>query len=95
VVANIRSGSSPGGALRYNKEKLDKDKAEVLLWQKMLEPFDKHGRMDVEGLATARSEHLPPFNQTTNGFNQLEKGSRNFQVISMTKYRNWDLIRFF
>ena len=79
MVANIRSGSSPGGALRYNKEKLDKDKAEVLLWQKMLEPFDKHGRMDVEGLATARSEHLPPpFNQTTNGFNQLEKGSRNF-----------------
>ncbi|OKY86389.1 MAG: hypothetical protein BHV64_06340 [Alistipes sp. 56_sp_Nov_56_25] len=60
MVANIRSGSSPGGALRYNKEKLDKDKAEVLLWQKMLEPFDKHGRMDVEGLATARSEHLPP-----------------------------------
>ena len=60
MVANIRSGSSPGGALRYNKEKVDKDKAEVLLWQKMLEPFDKHGRMDVEGLATARSEHLPP-----------------------------------
>ena len=48
MVANIRSGSSPGGALRYNKEKLDKDKAEVLLWQKMLEPFDKHGRMDVD-----------------------------------------------
>ena len=66
MVANIRSGSSPGGALRYNKEKLDKDKAEVLLWQKMLEPFDKHGRMDVEGLATARSEHLPPPLQPNN-----------------------------
>ena len=32
----------------YNKEKVDKDDAEVLLWQKMLDPFDKHGRMDVE-----------------------------------------------
>ena len=96
MVANIRSGSSPGGALRYNKEKLDKDKAEVLLWQKMLEPYDNHGRIEVEGLASGWMEHLPPpFNQTTNGFNQLEKGSRNFQVISMTKYRNWDLIRFF
>ena len=59
MVANIRSGSSPGGALYYNKEKVDKDDAEVLLWQKMLDPFDKHGRMDVEGLATARSEHPP------------------------------------
>ena len=27
VVANIRSGSSPGGALYYNKEKVDKDEA--------------------------------------------------------------------
>ena len=48
MVANIRSGSSPGGALRYNKEKVDKDEAEVLFWQKMLEPFDKHGRMDID-----------------------------------------------
>ena len=48
MVANIRSGSSPGGALRYNKEKEDKDEAEVLFWQKMLEPFDKHGRMDID-----------------------------------------------
>ena len=96
MVANISSGATPGGTLYYNKEKVDRDEAEILYWQKMLEPFDKHGRMDVEGLATARSEHLPPpFNQTTNGFNQLEKGSRNFQAISMTKYRNWDLIRFF
>lgn len=48
MVANIRSGSPPGGALRYNKEKVDKDEAEVLFWQKMLEPFDKHGRLDVD-----------------------------------------------
>ena len=60
MVANIRSRPSPSGALYYNKEKVDKDDAEVLLGQKMLDPFDKHGRMDVEGLATARSEHLPP-----------------------------------
>ena len=26
---------------------LDKDEAEVLFWQKMLEPFDRYGRMDV------------------------------------------------
>ena len=47
MVANIRSGSSPGGALRYNKEKVDKDEAEALFGQKMLEPFDRYGRMDV------------------------------------------------
>ena len=38
MVANIRSRPSPSGALYYNKEKVDKDEAEVLLWQKMLEP---------------------------------------------------------
>ena len=44
MVTNIRSGSLPGGALYYNKEKVDKDETEVLLWQKMLEPFDKYGQ---------------------------------------------------
>ena len=34
--------------MRYNKEKVDKDEAEVLLWQKMLKPFDEHGRMDID-----------------------------------------------
>lgn len=48
MVANIRSGATPGGALRYNKEKVDKDEAAVLFWQKMLEPFDKHGRLDID-----------------------------------------------
>lgn len=48
MVANIRSGSSPGGVLRYNKEKVDKDEAEVLFWQKMLEPFDKYGQLDID-----------------------------------------------
>ena len=32
----------------YNKEKVDKDEAEVLLWQKMLEPYDKCGRLDID-----------------------------------------------
>ena len=47
MVANIRSRPSPSGALYYNKEKVDKDEAEVLFRQKMLEPFDRYGRMDV------------------------------------------------
>jgi hypothetical protein len=48
VVTNIKSGSSPGGALYYNKEKVDRDEAEILYWQKMLEPFDRYGRVDVD-----------------------------------------------
>ncbi len=44
MVANIRSGPSPSGALYYNKEKVDKDKSEVLFGQKMLELFDKYGQ---------------------------------------------------
>ena len=48
MVANIRSGATPGGTLYYNKEKVDRDEAEILYWQKMLEPFDKHRRMDVD-----------------------------------------------
>ena len=31
-----------------NKEKADKDEAETLFRQKMLEPFNKHGRLDVD-----------------------------------------------
>ena len=59
MVANIRSRPSPSGALYYNKEKVDKDEAEVLLWQKMLEPFNKHGQLDVDtsiGELLSRSE---------------------------------------
>ena len=48
MVANIRSGSSSGGALYYNKAKGDKDEAEVLYWQKMLEPFDEYGSICME-----------------------------------------------
>jgi len=66
VVANIRSGASPGGALRYNKEKVDKDEAEVLLWQKMLEPFDKHGRLDVDACMDSFWPYLEANRRTTN-----------------------------
>ena len=66
MVANIRSGSSPGGALYYNKEKVDKDEAEVLLWQKMLEPFDKHGRLDVDACMESFWPYLEANRRTTN-----------------------------
>lgn len=66
MVANIRSGSSPGGALRYNKEKVDKDEAEVLFWQRMLEPFDKHGRMDVDACMESFRPYLEANRRTTN-----------------------------
>lgn len=66
MVANIRSGSSPGGALRYNKEKVDKDEAEVLLWQKILEPFDKHGRMDIDACMDSFRPYLEANRRTTN-----------------------------
>lgn len=66
MVANIRSGSSPGGALRYNKEKVDKDEAEVLFWQRMLEPFDKHGRMDVDACMESFCPYLEANRRTTN-----------------------------
>ena len=66
MVANIRSGSSPGGALRYNKDKVDKDEAEVLFWQKMLEPFDKHGRMDVDACMDSFWPYLEANRRTTN-----------------------------
>ena len=66
MVANIRSGSSPGGALRYNKEKLDKDEAEVLFWQKMLEPFDKHGRLDIDACMDSFWPYLEANRRTTN-----------------------------
>ena len=66
MVANIRSGATPGGALRYNKEKVDKDEAEVLFWQKMLEPFDKHGRMDVDACMDCFWPYLEANHRTTN-----------------------------
>ena len=66
MVANIRSGSSPGGALHYNKEKVDKDEAEVLLWQKMLEPYDKRGRLDIDACMDSFRPYLEANRRTTN-----------------------------
>ena len=66
MVANIRSGSSPGGALRYNKENEAKDEAEVPFWQKMLEPFDKHGRMDIDACMESFWPYLEANRRTTN-----------------------------
>ena len=50
----------------YNKEKVDKDEAEVLLWQKMLEPFDKHGRMDIDACMDSFRPYLEANRRTTN-----------------------------
>ena len=66
MVANIRSGSSPGVALRYNKEKVDKDEAEVLFWQKMLEPYDKRGRLDIDACMESFRPYLEANRRTTN-----------------------------
>lgn len=66
MVANIRSGSSPGGALYYNKEKVDRDEAEVLYWQKMLEPFDRYGRLDVDACMASFRPYLEANKRTHN-----------------------------
>ena len=66
MVANIGSGSPPGGALYYNKEKVDKDEAEVLLWQKMLEPYDKCGRLDIDVCMESFMPYLEANRRTTN-----------------------------
>ena len=66
MVANIRSGSSPGGALYYNKEKVDKGEAEVLFRQKMLEPFDRYGRLDIDACMESFMPYLEANRRTTN-----------------------------
>ena len=66
MVANIRSGSSPGGALHYNKEKVDRDEAKILYWQQTLEPFDKHGRMDVDACMESFLPYLEANRRMTN-----------------------------
>ena len=66
MVANLRSGATPGGALYYNKEKVDKDEAEVLFWQKMLEPYDKRGRLDIDACMDSFRPYLEANRRTTN-----------------------------
>lgn len=50
----------------YNKEKVDKNEAEVLLWQKMLEPFDKYGRMNVDACMESFIPYLEANRRMTN-----------------------------
>ena len=50
----------------YNKEKVDKDEAAVLFWQKMLEPFNKHGRMDIDACMESFGPYLEANRRTTN-----------------------------
>lgn len=52
--------------MRYNKEKVDKDEAEVLLWQKMLEPYDKCGRLDIDACMESFMPYLEANRRTTN-----------------------------
>ncbi len=48
MVANIRLGATVGGALYYNKEKVDRAEAEVLFSQHMLPPLTDDGQLDME-----------------------------------------------
>ena len=50
----------------YNKEKVDKDEAEVLFWQKMLEPYDKRGRLDIDACMESFMPYLEANRRTTN-----------------------------
>ena len=50
----------------YNKEKVDKDEAEVLFWQKMLEPYDKCGRLDIDACMESFMPYLEANRRTTN-----------------------------
>ena len=50
----------------YNKEKADRDEAEVLLWQKMLEPYDKYGRLDIDACMESFMPYLEANRGTTN-----------------------------
>ena len=52
--------------MRYNKEKVDKDEAEVLFWQKMLEPYDKCGRLDIDACMESFMPYLEANRRTTN-----------------------------
>ena len=52
--------------MRYNKEKVDKDEAEVLFWQKMLEPYDKCGRLDIDACMDSFRPYLEANRRTTN-----------------------------
>lgn len=66
MVANIRSGATVGGALRYNKEKVDRGEADVLLTQHMLPPLTDDGRLDMEACMESFMPYLEANRRTTN-----------------------------
>ena len=66
MVANIRTGATVGGALRYNEEKVNRGQAEVLFWNRMLDPFDTAGRMSHERCMASFEPFLQANRRTTN-----------------------------
>lgn len=66
MVANIRTGATVGGAIRYNEEKVNRGQAEVLFWNRMLDPFDTTGRMSHERCMASLEPFLQANRRTTN-----------------------------
>ncbi len=66
MVANIRTGATVGGAIRYNEEKDNRRQAEVLCWNRMLDPFDTAGRMSHERCMASFEPFLLANRRTTN-----------------------------
>ena len=66
MVANIRTGATVGGAVRYNEEKVNRGQAEVLFWNRMLYPFDTAGRMNHERCMASFEPFLQANRRTTN-----------------------------
>lgn len=66
MVANIRTGATVGGAIHYNEEKVNRGQAEVLFWNRMLDPFDTTGRMSHERSMASFEPFLQANRRTTN-----------------------------
>ena len=66
MVADIRTGATVGGAIRYNEAKVNRRQAEVLCWNRMLDPFDTTGRMSHERCMASFEPFLQANRRTTN-----------------------------
>ena len=66
MVANIRTGATVSRAIRYNEEKVNRGQAEVLFWNRMLDPFDTAGRMSHERCMASFEPFLQANRRTTN-----------------------------
>lgn len=66
MVANIRTGATVGGAVRYNEKKVNRGQADVLFWNRMLDPFDTTGRMSHERCMASFEPFLQANRRTTN-----------------------------